>query len=328
MRRIRRILIAVKDPRARSSSAVTKGTQLAIALGAEVELFHALCDPLIVREDDRGEASPARRGRRELEDDRAALERVAGAIRRHGVAVHCHSIWDHPAHEAIVRRALGSHADLVVVERHAGEHRAPWLLSYSDWEVLRLAPCPVLLVKSGRPWHRPGILAAVDPSRAHAKPPQLDAQILEMATALREALKGRLDVVHAVSRPRWIADPGIADGGAAEAAMLLAGAASEAGRNLDALLARMRTGKVGRYLTEGPAAEAIADTARRARTSIVVMGAVSRSGLKRLFIGETAADTLDAVRADVLVVKPGGFAPDLPRRPRGMSVLRLRATVS
>jgi universal stress protein E len=327
MRQVRRILIAVKNPLARSSAAITKGAQLAIALDAEVELFHALCDPLIVREGDTGEAAPARRGRRELEADRAALERVAIAIRRHGIVVHCHSAWDHPAHEAIVRRALASPADLVVAERHAGEHRVPWLLSYSDWELMRLAPCPVLLVKSARPWHRPGILAAVDPSHAHAKPARLDAQILEVAAALRGALKGRLDVVHAFSPP-LLFDAGMPGGGASEAAVLVAAAASEAGRRLDVLLGWRQLGNVGRHLLQAPAAEAIATTARQARSAIVVMGAVSRSGLKRLFIGDTAAETLDSLRADVLVVKPGGFAPDLPRRPRGMSVFRLRATVS
>jgi len=327
MRRIRRILIAVKDPRARTSPAVTKGTQLAVALGAEVELFHALCDPMIVREDDRGEYSPPRRARRELDDDRAALERIATAIRGHGVTVHCHALWDYPPHEAIVRRALGTEADLLVVERHAGPHRAPWLLTYSDWEVLRLSPCPVLLVKSGRPWHRPAILAAVDPAHAHAKPARLDTQILEVADALRGALKGRLDVVHAFSPPLFF-DPGMPGSGAASAAEVIDGAAQEAARRVDALLAKLRLGPVGRYLPNAPAPLAIASTARSARSAIVVMGAVSRSGLKRLFIGDTAADTVDSLKADVLVVKPGGFAPDLPRRPRGMSVLTLRATVS
>jgi universal stress protein E len=327
MRTIRRVLVAVKDPHAAASAAVTKGTQLASALGAQVELFHALCDPMVVREYDRGAHSPARRARRELEEDRAALERIAGGIRRHGIDVACHTVWDHPAHEAIVRRALGTEADLVVVDRHSGTHRAPWLLSYSDWEVLRLAPCPLLLVKSSRPWRRPAILAAVDPAHAHAKPARLDTQILEVADALRTALEGRLEVVHAFSPP-LLFEPGLPGGGAAETAALVPAAAEEASRRLDALLARQRLENVVRHVPQAPAAGAIAATARKARAAIVVMGAVSRSGLKRLFIGDTAADTLDSLESDLVVVKPGGFTPDLPRRPRGMSVLTLRATVS
>ncbi len=327
MRRIRRILIAVKDPRARSSPPITKGTQLAIALGAEVELFHALCDPMIVHEGDHGELSAPRRARREREDELEALERIATAIRSHDVTVHCNASWDYPAHEAIVRRALGIAADLVVLERHAGVHRVPWLLNYSDWEVLRLAPCPTLLVKSGRPWHRPAILAAVDPAHAHAKPARLDTQILEVAGALRSALRGRLDVVHAYSPPLYF-DPGLAGGSVAAMTELIDSAGRVAGLRLDALLSKMRLGTVGRHLENAPAPVAIANAAKRTRAAIVVMGAVSRSGLKRLFIGDTASDTIDSLQADVLVVKPGGFVAPLPRRPRGMSVITLRATVS
>jgi universal stress protein E len=44
--------------------------------------------------------------------------------------------------------------------------------------------------------------------------------------------------------------------------------------------------------------------ARAVRAGLVVMGAVSRSGLKRIFIGNTAEQVLDSLRCDVLIVKP------------------------
>jgi hypothetical protein len=37
------------------------------------------------------------------------------------------------------------------------------------------------------------------------------------------------------------------------------------------------------------------------------MGAISRRGLQRLFIGNTAERMLDHLDCDVLVVKPAGF---------------------
>jgi nucleotide-binding universal stress UspA family protein len=90
----------------------------------------------------------------------------------------------------------------------------------------------------------------------------------------------------------------------------------------------MKLGKVGRHLPQASAAVGIITTALKLRSAIVVMGAVSRSGLKRLFIGDTASETIDSLQADVLVVKPGGFVADVPRRPRGMSVITLRASIS
>jgi universal stress protein E len=37
------------------------------------------------------------------------------------------------------------------------------------------------------------------------------------------------------------------------------------------------------------------------------MGAISRSGLKGLFLGNTAEDILDRLHCDLVIVKPAGF---------------------
>jgi universal stress protein E len=59
------------------------------------------------------------------------------------------------------------------------------------------------------------------------------------------------------------------------------------------------------------------------KADIVVMGAISRSGLKRIFIGNTAEAVLDALPCDVLVVKPGSFKTKIPRRGRGAQLIAL-----
>jgi universal stress protein E len=48
------------------------------------------------------------------------------------------------------------------------------------------------------------------------------------------------------------------------------------------------------------------------RADLVIMGAVSRSGLKGLFLGNTAEDVLDRLHCDLLIVKPDGFKAALP----------------
>lgn len=71
------------------------------------------------------------------------------------------------------------------------------------------------------------------------------------------------------------------------------------------------------HLVLGSPPEAIREVATDTGSAIVVMGAVSRSGLKRLFIGNTAEHTLDALECDVLVVKPEGFASRVAQKSRG-----------
>jgi hypothetical protein len=48
MRSIRRILVAVKDPGKGSAPAVIKAAQLARALSASLELYHAIATPLYI----------------------------------------------------------------------------------------------------------------------------------------------------------------------------------------------------------------------------------------------------------------------------------------
>jgi universal stress protein E len=54
---------------------------------------------------------------------------------------------------------------------------------------------------------------------------------------------------------------------------------------------------------------------------LVVMGAVSRSGLKRVFIGNTAERVLNDLPCDVLVVKPAHFEKGVKKDVRGMRVV-------
>ncbi len=57
------------------------------------------------------------------------------------------------------------------------------------------------------------------------------------------------------------------------------------------------------HLVCGDARTEIPVLAHSIRAGLVVMGATSRSGLKRIFIGNTAEHVLDSLSCDVLVVK-------------------------
>ena len=61
--------------------------------------------------------------------------------------------------------------------------------------------------------------------------------------------------------------------------------------------------------------------ARELGAGILVMGAVSRSGLKRVFIGNTAERILESLPCDVLVIKPEDFISRVARDSRGIRVV-------
>ena len=322
MRPIRRILVAVKDPRTRTLPAVKKAAQLARVTGAELELFHSIADVIYIDALQMAKQSVSEFESRLRHEALQRLESIAAPLRRQGLRVQSTAEWDYPIYEAIVRRAEATRADLIVAERHATRHVAPWLLRFTDWELLRSSPVPVLLVKTPRPYRRPVVLAAVDPSHAFAKPSRLDDEVLREAQSLAAALSGKLHAVHAyVPMPADLAavkglTPDISE-------RIEAHARAGAETSLKRILQRTKIPRARRHLVSLDPVDAIVKVAHDVRSNIVVMGAISRSGLKRAFIGNTAERTLDRLACDVLVVKPPRFSSSVTRAKRGARLITL-----
>jgi universal stress protein E len=306
----------VKDPWARSLPAVKKAAQIAHATGAALELYHSISDALYINTLvgaglDGGSLEDAARERY-----LKRLEALAAPLRRRGLKVRTAAIWDYPVHEAIVRRAMTVEADLIIAERHATRHVAPWLLRFTDWELLRLSPVPVLLVKSPRAYRRPVILAAIDPAHAFAKPSGLDGEILKQARALNGALRGQLHAVHAYA-PMAISYLAAGQDAVSTYERAEKHARVQAAAGLKQALRGTRIAPARRHLVASHPIDAIHAVARSIDSAIVVMGAVSRSGLKRAFIGNTAERILDQLTCDVLVVKGPRFTSAVSRVARG-----------
>ena len=315
MSAIRKILIPIKELNNRAIPSVLKAAQLARAHGASLELFHVLTAEMY--------PAPLMRSQRffatlEIDARQSAirrLEAIADRLRLHSIKVTVSAAWDFPAHEAIVRRAQAIKADLIVVSQHAGKHRRPWLMRLTDWELIRRSPVPLLLVKSRHLYRRPAILAAVDPSRAHQKPETLDRDILRTASKWSAVLHGSLHAVHAYARfpvnmPPEVLTPGMIDS-------LQQDAERVALKRFTRVLLPQRIVRKRQHLSALPPVEAITATASETRSAIVVMGALSRSGIKRMLIGNTAEHVLDALSCDVLVVKPANFQNRVPKKARG-----------
>ncbi len=247
---------------------------------------------------------------------RARLDHLAERLRGLGARVTTAVETDYPAHEAIIRRAARMKADLIVVDAH-GHHRAPAVLRVTDWELLRHSPVPVLLVKNSRKYARPAIVAAVDPQHSFSKPTGLDASIVEAGTAFEALLNGKLHAVHcyvpipaaSMSAENFSVDLGSTMQRLAE---------KQARSGMDRLLRKSAIPRARQHVVPKHPLDAIPQLVRNTKAGIAVMGAVSRSGLKRIFIGNTAERVLDDLTCDLLVVKPKAFDARVPKQTRGV----------
>jgi universal stress protein E len=300
--RIRRILVVIRDLHRPPRIELRKAAEIARAAKATVELFHVV-DP--------GAGAHAQAKKLEAEQ---RFDLLAGTPLFRGLRVTHHSNIDYPPHEAIVRRAVKVRADLVIVATRTRGLMGRVLLRNTDWELIRQCTCPLLLVKSPRAYTNSVVLAAVDPFHSHSKPANLDARLLDFGGTVARLLKGSLHVFHAyMPLVNFAPVPGAAvplgpppEVEAAHTELI----ASEFNRTASAAGVTPRA----RHLHMGIVSSELCATAKSTRASMVVMGAVSRSALRRIFIGSTAEAVLDKLTCDVLVLKPAGFRSSVGAR--------------
>ena len=301
--RFRRILVPIRKLNVRRSVVAERAAQIAAGCGARLELFHDLSTPVYVDTLYGAGKSLSEQTRAMRARALAQLERLAAPLRQRGLKVTTAAAWDFPPYEAVIRRAQASGADLIVAHKR-GHHQMQSLLGYTDWELLRASPVPLLLIKTPRHRARAPVLAAIDPRQAAAKPGPLEREILRNAAALAAALRAPLH--------------------AAQVQAAWAPWGRSAGERRNVLLRHARAVRIAParvHQLEGSPDVLLPAAARRLRAGTVVMGALSRRGLQRVFLGNTAERLLDDLRCDVLVVKPPRFPARLPRARRGIFYL-------
>jgi universal stress protein E len=299
-RKFERILVAIADPAAPSNKAVRRAAALAHKTGASIEMLSVM-PPVVSESIVLAEAERFTR----FEAQKGLLERTANRLRREEIIVNTHIETGYPAHEAILRQVRLTKADLLIIEARKHNIFARLLLTQTDFELIRGCPVPLWIVKGRAAWRRPRILAALDPFHANDKPSELDAEIVATAQAIAAVVGGSVHAAHSYRPPmRLIAGVKI------DAAVVAATPAQEKAykaavrRDFYEALGRYGIAKSRGHLRCGDPAIELPAVARAMRASLVVMGAISRSGLKRIFIGNTAEQVLDSLRCDLLIVKP------------------------
>jgi universal stress protein E len=325
---VRPILVAVRRPSGSSRALLRKAALLAKLSDAPLRIVHVLAIPQGALA--RAGATTQQAAQADFEARTAQLEKLARLPELRDLEVSTVVRCDYPIQDALVREALERRARLLVAESQRQGRLARMLLSNIDWELIRNCPCPLWLSKTERFDRRAPVIAAVDPLHANAKPAMLDNAIVAHAVEIAGG-GDRVTLCHAYRLPqRSVADTSL------EAYWL--GVPAEEQRAYEENLRRavgklLDSGQIPAEnvrLVQGDPAIQLAKLAKKLAAGVVVMGAVSRRGLQRIFIGSTAERVIDDLRCDVLVIKPRGFkspvdrqvfrAPMQRRRRRGDSV--------
>jgi len=309
---IRTILVIV-DPTSEEQTAVAKAALLAKRFAAQLELF--ACDTkasLLTRQSKFSSQFP---NQSFVADLKPMLETLAKPLRAEGLTVTTATAQiEEPLHSGLLKRIKDSTADLVVKDTHHHSIARRTFLSNTDWHLIR-GCAPLLLLVTQRPWAmHPGVLAAVDPGHVNDKLAALDKRILNYATLLAKRLDGRLHAAHAylpvaVAATAFVGEP----------PMIVVPTVDQL--QVEERLAKTKVATLLKdfdiaashvHVSMGSPVEVLTDIATSVHADIVVMGAIARSALGRLFIGSTAEDILERLPCDSLIVKTPDFGDSLP----------------
>lgn len=302
-------VLCVIDPTAEAQPALKRAASVAQNAGAELELFICYYNEYLTG-DRLFDASALEKARKEvLAGNEQLLGKLAAPLRESGLVVRTTAIWEHPLYRGIVRHAAAIGADLVFKDTHHHTAIARALLSHTDWSLIRNCASPLWLVKDRELPQKPVLIAAIDPMNEHDKPAALDDEILVLAAKVAEISGGEVHAFHSY-------DPRLA------VATATANAYIPVSLPFDEIEKEMREQHKKRFdeitefhkipadrshLVAGQTHEELPQLAEDLEAALVVMGAVGRNPLQRLFIGSTAERTLDRLPCDLLIVKPPWF---------------------
>ena len=147
----------------------------------------------------------------------------------------------------------------------------------ADWNLLRTAPCPVLMVKDFNQWQGRKILAAITPLSTDEGHQRLNAKIISFARRFADAYGSDAHFVTAFQDRNH-------EPSSAELAHLC-------GVSEDHV-----------HIVENNAVDGITDCASQLNTDLIIIGTVARSGIKARVVGNTSERLLDHTESDILVL--------------------------
>lgn len=245
-----------------------------------------------------------------VEFHRSRLADIAGPMKSEGIETAEHVLQGVPFVE-IIRKVLRDGHDLVM-KGAAGEIvERSLLFASTDLHLLRKCPCPVWIMKRSSRRKYARVLAAVDPDPASEERHGLNRQIMDLASWLSKMDGSELHVANVwrLEEENTLRHSGLGRVSKAEVDLLVEARRLRAEQSLQELLSHYPDDESRRqvHLLKGEAREAIPLLAEKQRAELIVMGTVARTGIRGLFIGNTAEAIISQVDCSVLAVKPLGF---------------------
>jgi universal stress protein E len=259
-------IMVVIDPTNQDQPAFERALDSARLTGARLHLY--LCVNSDYGDTD-GDAVQARMG--------PELEALATRALDDGVDAVCELEWAEDWRKQTVVAAARCSASMVFKNSHDHRDVQREKRPTSDWTLLRMSPCPVLMVKNFHDWKHRRVLAAINSRSTDAAHIKLNHQIVSFAQQFTDAYGSDAHFVTAYQDRNHV--PRKED------------MAVKYGAPLQHV-----------HIREGSAIGVISKVAEELDVDLIIIGTVARDGIKGAIVGNTSEKLLDHTHADVLVL--------------------------
>lgn len=239
-----------------------------------------------------------------IAEQEALLQQLAESAEKTGVQVRTSISHERPEADMIIAQAEECDAMLVVKGTHWHSPTERASLAYTDWRLIRRLKRPLWFVKPVEWQENPVIVAAVDPTHSKDKTHELDKAIVNSAQDFAGLCTGSVLLLHTYqrleeigTRATWTFKPVKLPVDELDRKIR-----EEHRKALDAFAAECGVDDAAVHQLPGRTHEILPTFARSNGASLVVMGALARTGLKKRVVGSTAARVLDHLPCDVLIV--------------------------
>ncbi len=232
-----------------------------------------------------------------LQAAEAALEDRLSNIRSKHPDLEAATLWNSRHWEGVLHAAERAEADLIIKGADVHHKFGDVVRTPDDWNLLRHATIPVMLVKPQAWVESPTLLCALDPfDDEHEK---LSVALLREARALTDILQGELTLV--VAYPLF--EPWVGELGAIKSYEdLKRNIEAEIRDRVQSLVQKAGVSFKRLVADEGQPTQVIGRLVEDTEAELLIIGTHAREGLKGILLGNTSERLLHAVATDVLTV--------------------------
>jgi universal stress protein E len=293
---LERIIVAVEQNDS-AKFVLEKAEKLALAADAELHVIRVIYDANV--DSVYHDASSRYQIRTYLmEAEETWLEDFVGDLDRRVKLIESATIWNKDEYAGILDAADESNADIIIKAAHEPGFMDTFVRTPQDWNLLRHADIPVMLVKP-ESWHKNAVvLAAID--ALDEDQAALNGRLLKQAGALADTLGGEMDIV--VAHP--FVDPFVGPNTVpVDFGRIQEKVEKDIRKIVDQLSSQQDVSYRYLHVEEGSSAVAVAQQVEAIDAEILVMGTVARDGVKGIVLGNTSETILYRTRCDVAVLR-------------------------